>query len=107
MKVNVESKLSYLNGKPMIAIRSDGKEKKETKMTLGFVATEALLAMLDVDKGNTGKVKYERYQLAGKIIKAASPVELKIEEIATIKERIGIMYGPEVVGACYDILEKK
>ncbi len=66
-----------------------------------------MLAVFNKDADEGGKVRYERWQLAKKIIKANGIAELSSEEIVTMKERIGKMYGPAIVGPVYDLLEKK
>ena len=73
--------------------------------TFKFIATEALLAVLDDEKGLSGKEKYDRFNLTHKINKAEGAVDLSAEEIAKIKELIGKCFRTLVVGAAYDVIE--
>lgn len=83
------------------------KDKKLVQATLCDVCSEAMLAVFDADAKEGGKVRYIRWQFAGKIINADGPLELSAEEIVTIKDRVGRMYGPAIVGPVYDLLEGK
>ncbi len=104
MKIDFTQKLVNLRGKPL---KHNDKDDKEVQTTLRDVCSEAMLAVTDKDKNEGGKARYERWELAGKIINTGNVVELKTEEISTIKERVGMIYGPAIVGPVYDLLEKK
>ncbi len=73
-------------------------------VTLGDAATIALEATIEEDRNADGKVKFERDQLARKIYKNAHAV-LPPEDIATIKQRIGKVFGPAQVGATWPLLD--
>ncbi len=70
--------------------------------TLSDVAVQALTSQI----GNEvldGATKFSYWELAKKINKVE--VELKVEEVALIKERIGKLFPPIIVGLSYDLLE--
>lgn len=79
------------------------KEGIKKDLTLGLVCTNSLLVF---DERMTGQDKYERYKLARKLEKAKDgQVDLKAEEIASIKDAIGKYQTPLVVGQAWDLLE--
>ena len=72
-------------------------------LTLRKAMIQALTSFEQEDKN--GPEKFERYQIASKIAKSDEP-DLTSEERAKIKRLIGRIYGPVVVGPCYDMIEK-
>jgi hypothetical protein len=89
----------------------DGKEitqpmdgKKLEVMTLGDASVIALESVSEEDRSAAGNVKFERDVLARKIYKN-SGVVLKVEEVALLKERIGRVFGPSVIGAAWPLLD--
>jgi hypothetical protein len=70
--------------------------------TLAWIASEALLRATD-DKD--GQKKYQLYALAMKVGKGGE-VELKSEDIALIKTKVGEQFAPLVVGRAFDLLEQ-
>ncbi len=105
MKIDFAQKLFNLYGEPLEI--KDKKSEELVQATLGDICSEALLGVFERDRNEGGKVRYERWQLAEKIIKSSGEVELGSEEIVTIKERVGTAYGPVIVGPTYDLLEGK
>jgi hypothetical protein len=91
-----------LDGKPL-PINMEG--KLPAVATLGQVAKDALVNVLQEDAQLPGSVKYDHWVLAGKIYPDKSDVVLTAEELATIKERIGKAFGPLVVGPCWKLLD--
>jgi hypothetical protein len=75
-----------------------------TPMTLGDAAVGALEVILEEDRQATGAAKFKLDELARKIYKKKDAV-LLVEEVATIKERIGKYYGPMVIGPAWRILD--
>ena len=73
---------------------------KEQSITLGRIAYDALLANLENDNDN----KYELYKLAKLTIE--DEVDLSVEQIAKIKERIEKVWSTLIVGAAFDVIEK-
>ncbi len=71
--------------------------------TLAIVATKALL---DADVREDGAAKVRAFNLALRV-HAGGEVDLSAEEIVLIKERIGLLYGPVVVGPAWALLEQR
>lgn len=97
-RINFTEVLQGLDGKPLAGA------DKDKPLTLGDVAVTALESPTEDDKAKTGEEKFKLDQLARKVYQNKS-VTLTVEEIATIKERIGKIYGPLVVGATYPLLD--
>jgi hypothetical protein len=76
-------------------------EEKKEIATLSDVCVTALLTKIENENLDGGK-KFEYWELAKKINKAEA--ELKAEEIAIIKERLGRVYPQVIVGCVYDTL---
>jgi hypothetical protein len=73
-------------------------------MTLGDAALMALETALEEDRQSTGADKFKLDDLARKIF-GKKDVILPVEDIATIKTRIGKAYGPMIVGAAWRVLD--
>ena len=92
--------LNGLGGKPLM----DPTVKPPIPMTLGDVAVIALEAQTADDQRTPGAEKFKLDRLAQRIYENKDVV-LSVEEMATIKDRIGKTYGPLVVGAAWRILD--
>lgn len=103
MKVDFNKKLVSLKGKELKAKDSKG---KLVPMTLGDACAEGLLVVLETDNKEGGQSKYTRWKLAGRIINSKVAIEIKVEDMALIKERVGKMYGAVVVGPVFDLIEE-
>jgi len=97
VKINADAVLTSFEGKAILAV--DGK----SDATLKGIAVMSLMTMIDADKGMQGDEKLKLYELACKV-NAGGDVELSPEEAALIKKRIGLMFGPAVVGPAFKIL---
>jgi hypothetical protein len=95
VKVKFDTTLKTLDGDP---IKQDDKD-----FTLRQVAVNALMSFGEKEAKIGGKEKFDRYKLANKIHNGADGV--KPEEIAKIKELIGELYGPLVVGQAWMVLD--
>ena len=82
-----------------------GEPGKLVSMTLGDAAVEALETITEDDRGLSGAKKFERDQLARKVY-GQKTVVLSVEELALIKERVGKVYGPLVVGSVWRLLDQ-
>lgn len=83
-------------------------EDDETPATLGSASIRALHGTLRGDDNLDGKKKYELGKLARAIDEAmcaSRPAKVSAEDVATLKARIGLGYGPLVVVQCWDMLE--
>lgn len=98
MKVDVSQVVRNLEGDPFK--KEDGKD-----LTIRSLACMALLTQTREEK-QTGEEKVELYDLAMRIHKCGKEIELKSEEITTIKKRIGEQYAALIVGQAWEMLEK-
>lgn len=96
MRINMTSPIMDLDDKPLM-----GSDEKEA--TLREVVQGALLAQLPDDQNVSGGFKAKLFNLAMKV-KKDNP-DLTAEEIALIKERIGVACLPLVVGRAYELLD--
>jgi hypothetical protein len=99
MKIKTDQSLKTLEGKEI----KDGKNA----ITLKNIMVEACLTNLKGDDGQSGEEKLKLYQLATKVQEAKKEIDLTIEEIALIKERIGRGYNILTVGQAWQMLEGK
>ena len=90
-----------LDGKPL-PINIEG--KLPSVATLGLVAKESLTHQLQGDPPEGGP-KYDHWVLASKVYPDKSDVVLTAEELATVKERIGKAWPPEIVGPAWRMLD--
>lgn len=71
-------------------------------VTLSDIAVNALVTPIDGERLD-GKTKFELMKFAQKIHNAKD-VDITVEEVAKIKERVGVMYPQLLVGAVYELL---
>jgi len=103
MKLLVSQVLKQRDGTPM----KDGDGKGEiVDANLRTAIINALEASLEIDKNEQPIKKYERSKLADRIYEN-DEVELSIEEVALIKDRVGKVFGSYVVKVIWDLLEEK
>ena len=81
-----------------------GKDCSEVEIMLGDAAVTALEALTDQDRGVDGKTKFDRDELARKIYKNNAAV-LSVDEIKIIKDRIGLVWPPAMVGATWRMID--
>lgn len=92
-----------LDGKAIVPSVQNGGDGK-TPVTLSDVCVNALESQLQTDAQMSGQEKFKLDQLAHKIYNQKH-VDLSIEEIALIKERVGKVSPTIVVGAVWGILD--
>ena len=80
----------------------DGKPKI-VNLTLSRVAVNAVLGSLPEDREISGEQKLKRFLLAQKILNAE--VELELEDVKLIKDRVGKVFGPLIVGRAFLLLD--
>lgn len=95
MKVDFNAIILNLLGEPMLQPPANTEP-----VTLAWVSAEALLRPSTEKKGDD---KYKLFALALKIGGGGS-VELKSEEVALIKAKVGEHFSPLIVGRAYDLL---
>lgn len=99
MKIKIDQSLKSLEGKEI----KDGKNA----ITLKNIMVEACVTAIKGDEAQSGEEKLKLYQLATKIQEAKKEIDLTIEEIALIKDRIGKGYNVLTVGQAWQMLEGK
>ncbi len=103
MKVNFDAEIKNLNDETIFLPR--GKDKDvEVPLTLAGVAIGALCNLTEKDRAMTGEKKFELYVLAV-IIKQGGEIDLKAKDIMLLKDRIGQINTPLIVGRAYELLE--
>lgn len=81
-----------------------GKDCSEADVTLGDAAMTALETVTEQDRNTDAKTKFERDQLARKVYRNKSAV-LSVDEIKIIKDRIGLVWTPAVIGVTWRMLD--
>lgn len=109
MKINVTQQLTELDGTPMVTgkviCQMCGQVVSEPEpMTVQLAATRALSASFRDEQSLTGDKKWPRFHLALKLTDEDEP-DLKAESIVLIKQLVGKMYGPVIVGRMWAILD--
>ena len=97
MLVKVDSKLKALDG--TVIVDNDGKGNA-VEATVRMALVNAILSPVQKE---TGMEKVKKYELA-KRIHDTDEVELSPEEIELIKDRVGEIYTPVVVGQVLELL---
>ncbi len=95
MKIDLNATLTDLFGN----VLKDG----EAPVTLRNIIQNALIGQLRGDENLTGAEKFSLYNLAAKTTEAAS--DFSIEDLATIKDRVGRAYSQVVIGPAFKLLE--
>lgn len=104
MNVNVMQVIHGFDGAELKADPKPGQAREAAgPLTLREVITNALVCYLPDEKPN-GKAAFDRYRMAKKI-HDNDEVDLTIEEIAMIKNRVGSLYLPNVVGGAWSLLD--
>lgn len=100
MKVDFSLELRTMAGEPIPRSKTN-----QAATTLKDVAVEALLAF-DPQKNVKGKDKMQRWQIAATIYASnGEVVTMEMEDVAKIKELVGDIYGPLIVGQAWNMLE--
>ncbi len=97
MKIDFSRVIEGLDGEVM----KDGAKP----LTLRAIAVNALLSELKDDGGLRGEDKCMLWNLAQRINGSKEPLILPIEDIATIKERVGKAYRQIIVGPAFHLIE--
>ena len=98
MKVKINEKIKGLDGVETL------KGEKNRDLLLRDICINALLTP---DQQDDEKKKWEKYEIFKKIRDSKSDVELKAEEITTIKKAIGKLSPPLIMGQCFELIEGK
>lgn len=68
------------------------------------VSIRALVETLDSDRNKSGEDKFKRAVLAQRLL-GSSDIEVSVEEVSLIKQRIGEFFAPVLVYGAWKILE--
>lgn len=83
--------------KPVLDLHGDPIKIKERDWSMKEAISDALMRQYDVEK-LTGDIKLARYSLAMEIFKSNGEIDLKAEQIVTIKQVACLAYAPLVYG---------
>ena len=97
MLVNVNQVLKNFTGETM----KDMVDGEAIDATVKMAIVNSLLSPVQKESGID---KVEKYELAKKVY-ASDEVDLNEDEIKLIKERVGEIYAPAVVGQVYELLK--
>lgn len=97
MKINFAQEFKTFGGETL-------KDAEGNVFNLKGVCATVLLGQQQNEKA-TGEEKMKRYELAKKIWDGDGVVDVKAEDITTLKKLIGESYLPLVVGQAYQMLE--
>ena len=99
MKVDLRQKILSVDGIKAL-------QNQETKCDL-TLKNVCINAVLQPEKDDTEKQKYEAYELFVKIRDCQTVIELSAEEIVKLKKKIGLIYVPLILGQAWNYLESK
>ena len=110
MPIDFAQTLTALNGATITDRQPDGVDDKgrpkvkDVPMTLGIVA---VMGLVNEREGEdlTGMQKFENYALAQRIYGATGALDLSAEQVVVVKERIGQMFSPAVIGSAWPMLD--
>lgn len=80
-------------------------EASDKPLTLRAASVLALIAQYEDEKHMDAREKFTRGLMATRIQRAKVPVELKVDEVATLKRLVGKAFGPAVVVAAWPLLD--
>jgi len=101
MKINVNQVLKNLAGE---TLKDNDGTGKAIDATLKLAIINSVLAPVQ-NKNESGVEKVKKYELAKKVY-ANDEIDLTAEEITLIKQRVGEVYAPLLVGQIFEMLEK-
>jgi len=101
MKLNLDAVITDLKGKAIPY--KDGKDAPEEDLTLKQVALTALLND-SPDERLTGDQRFKLGRLAEKVY-AGGEIEMKVDQIAKVRERIGLIWNTIVVARAWGLID--
>ena len=104
MKIDMTKTIKNLIGVDLENPESKLKEKEP--LTMRIVCTNSLLTPTQDDKNIDGNEKAKRFELAMRIY-TEDEIDLNVDELKLLKDLIGRLYTPLVVGRAYQILDPK
>jgi len=97
MKINTKKVLVKFDGSPIQDVVND-------KTTDAIVRDALVNSLMAPNEKDSGAKKLEKYDLAMRIYKQ-DEVDLTAEEAATIKECVGKLFAPIIVGQIFKLLD--
>lgn len=73
-------------------------------LSVGDAIINSLMTMLKGEENMDGKAKFELFALASKL-HGKEEVDLSLDEAAKIKDRVGRIYTPLIVGRLWNVLD--
>ncbi len=104
MKIDMTKTIKNLIGVDLE--NPESKLPKKEPLTMKIVCTNSLLTQTQDDQNINGNEKAKRFELAMRVY-TEKEIDLDIDELKMIKDLIGKIYGPLVVGRAYQILDPK
>ncbi|KKL85893.1 hypothetical protein LCGC14_1950170 [marine sediment metagenome] len=98
MKLDMNTVLKDFNDKPLVW------SENGVEITLRKIFTDSLLNVTKSSQNETGTLKYDRYKLAT-IINCSDKPDLSIDDLKKLKDYVGEMYLPLIVGVVWDIID--
>jgi hypothetical protein len=105
MLVNFDVPLTDYDGEVIKTEKMVHGKLETVDLTLKLASLTALSAMLEKDKEMDGETKFKNYKIGLKISENSNKCELTTTEVANIKARLALVYGPIVVGRAWTLLE--
>ena len=81
-----------------------GERPEEVPATLGWAATQALVAMYEDERNLSGDEKFSRFNLAQRI-SAGGVVVVTVDEVKTIKDLMAKHWSTPIVGASWPLFD--
>ena len=103
MKIDFDTPILDLTGTPLMEKTLVNGEPKDVPITIGSITAGSLLTPLPADQNMSGKDKADLFNLALRVYKGV--VDLSIEDVAKIKDRVGKTHNNLAVGRVWQILE--
>lgn len=99
MNFNFNESLKTINGQIM---KDNDGQGNVVDATFKLVVVNAILSPVQKE---TGVDKVKKYELARRIFAAENEIDLNEEEIKLIKDRVGELFSPLIVGQIYELLK--
>lgn len=100
MLIKVETPLRNMDGQVM----KDNVDGQAVDATLRMAMVNSILSPVEKESGMD---KVKKFNLAERIHDAVDNVDLTVEEISLIKERVGVVFPSLIVGQVWKLLEGK
>ena len=111
MKIRIDKILKDFDDKPIIKSPEvkDSEGKVIEKEVLFSVKEACMTALVNWQPSEkvAGDEKFRRFELAVKVKAAKTEIDVSVEEIALVKQLIGDLFSPIVVGQAWNALEGK